>query len=372
MGATLRDQPGRALTEADIASAGDLRYNRGRGNYIVNGAMMVSQENGTTAGTASGYYPVDEWQVIYGNAGAVSVAQVANVTPAGSPNRLRVTVTTADAAVAAGDYSLISTRLEGLRVADLQLGTASAKTFTMRFGVKAPAGTYGIVFRNSAANRTYLAEFTISGGEANTDVVKSVILTGDTTGTWLKDTGVGLAIYIALMAGSTYQGTPNVWSAAGIHGSSSQFNFMGTINNVFELFDVSLTQGTVAPTFSVPDYADELDRCMRYYETVGGLEAGKPMAVGYIYNTSTAFATVFFKATKRATPTFTARGVAADYSVYRAGANNAIDNLPSMDAATSEQAHVRHVHTTGPFTAGQGVQFYAVTTTARYAFNSRL
>jgi hypothetical protein len=235
-------------------------------NYIINGAMMVSQQNGTTAGTTSGYYPVDEWQLIYSNGGAVSIAQVASTTPAGSPNRFRVTVTTADAAVAAGDYSLISTRLEGLRVADLLLGTSSAKTFTMQFGVKAPAGTYGVEFRNSAANRAYLAEFTISAGEANTDVVKSVTLTGDLTGTWLKDTGVGLGIYIALMAGSSLQGTPNVWSGTNIHGSSNQFNFMGTISNVFELFDVSLTEGSAAPAFQVPGFASELALCQRYWE----------------------------------------------------------------------------------------------------------
>ena len=33
---------------------------------------------------------------------------------------------------------------------------------------------------------------------------------------------------------------------------------MGTVGNVFELFDVCLTEGTVAPPFEVPDYASEL------------------------------------------------------------------------------------------------------------------
>ena len=39
------------------------------------------------------------------------------------------------------------------------------------------------------------------------------------------------------------------------YATANQFNFMGTINNVFELFDVSLTEGTVAPPFQLPDYA---------------------------------------------------------------------------------------------------------------------
>jgi hypothetical protein len=41
---------------------------------------------------------------------------------------------------------------------------------------------------------------------------------------------------------------------------------MGTLGNVFHLFDVSLTEGTVAPPFVVPDYASELTLCQRYYE----------------------------------------------------------------------------------------------------------
>jgi hypothetical protein len=233
-------------------------------NYILNGAMMVSQENGTTAGTVTGYYPVDQFSISFSNAGAVSVAQVASATPGGSPNRLRVTVTTADASVAAGDFCNIIQKIEGLRAADLRLGSSAAKTVTLRFGVKAPAGTYCIGLRNSASNRSYVAEFTISAGEANTDVVKSVTVALDQSGTWLKDNGIGLEITFNLMVGSTYQTAAGVWTAGSFTASSNQFNFMGTLSNVFELFDVGLYDGA-SPEFQVPDYAAELLACARYF-----------------------------------------------------------------------------------------------------------
>src|SRR4051812_34297610 len=72
-------------------------------NYIVNGGMMISQENAATAGT-NNWYPADQWL----NAGALTagsytVAQVASVTPGGSPNRIRVTITGANASPGAGD-----------------------------------------------------------------------------------------------------------------------------------------------------------------------------------------------------------------------------------------------------------------------------
>lgn len=282
-------------------------------NYIINGAMMVSQENGTTALTATAKYPVDQFRVEFSNAGAISFAQVASVTPGGSPNRLRVTVTTADASVAAGDYCYIAQPIEGLRVADLRSGSASAKTVTVQFGCKGPAGTYCVSIRNSAANRSYVAEFSISGGEANTDVVKSVVIALDQSGTWLTDTGVGMYLTLDLMGGSTFQTSANAWAAGNFFATSSQFNFMGTNSNVFELFDVSMSQGAVAPEFQVPDFADELELCKRHwrksydYATAPAAVTTAGAFAFYLDNLSSAFHSVtmqvLFGTSMRTTPT---------------------------------------------------------------------
>jgi hypothetical protein len=119
---------------------------------------------------------------------------------------------------------------------------------------------------NGQNTRSYVAEYTIASGEANTDVIKSVTLTLDTTTPWPTDNTAGFSVLWVLMAGSIYQAAPNTWVANAMLGTSNQFNFMGTAGNVFELFDVSLTEGTVAPPFRVPDYADELAACQRYWQ----------------------------------------------------------------------------------------------------------
>jgi hypothetical protein len=239
-------------------------------NYIINGAMMISQENGTTAINNNGGHPVDMFGMSYAvTTGVYSARQMATVTPAGSPNRIRVTVTTADAAVAAGDFVCAYTAIEGLRMADLRSGSASAKTVTLQFGVRAPAGTYCVQFGNAAATRAYIATYVISAGEANTDVVKSVTLTLDTIGAWLSDNGVGIYINFMLMAGTNFHGAAGSWSGSGsVFATSAQFNFMGSTSNVFELFDVSLTEGNVAPPFVVPNYDSELLACERYFQFV--------------------------------------------------------------------------------------------------------
>jgi hypothetical protein len=240
-----------------------------RKNYIINGGMMVSQENGTTAAATNLYYPVDQFRtIISGTSGAVSVAQVAKVTPSGSPNRIRVTVTTADAAVASTDLVALLTKIEGTRVADLLLGSTSAKTVTLNSGVNLPAGTYCVTFQNDAATRSYVAEYTISAGQANTDVIVPITIPLDQSGAWIKDaTGSGLTVIWALMVGSSFQKTAGAWGtdASGIYASSNQSNFLGTNGNVFELFDVGLYEGSVAPAFQVPNVDDETRKCQRYY-----------------------------------------------------------------------------------------------------------
>jgi hypothetical protein len=232
-------------------------------------------------GTAS-YYPVDMWLVNSTHAGICNIAQVASLTPGGSPNRIRITVTTADASVGAADVMYIRHPIEGLRMADLRIGTAAASQVAFQFGVRAPAGTYAVMLTNATTNRFYVAPFTIAAGEANTDVVKNITLKLDTTGTWANDNTVGMYLQITLMAGATYQTAGvNAWTGGtNLFAGTTQFNFMGTNGNVFELFDVGMYQN-VAPSFQAAEYTTDLLACMRYYRKTTGEPATEPTLYGY-------------------------------------------------------------------------------------------
>lgn len=267
-------------------------------NYILNGALQFGQEWGVAAATTTGWYPADGFLVHHLNTGTQTIALVQSPTPRGSPNRLRITATVADAAVAVGDYLLLRQTIESVRAVDLRLGTAAAKTVTLSFGVKAPAGTYTIALRNAGGNRDYITEYVIAPGEANTDVVKSVTIPLDQTGTWTH-----LEVTWMLMAGTTYHTAPNVWSTNGNGlAVAAQFNLMGTINNVFELFDIGLYEGTVAPPFVVPDFDTEYLECERYFQfldvaIIGGYAS---VAGNAVYHT------VSHRTEMRAVPTISA------------------------------------------------------------------
>lgn len=91
-------------------------------NYFLNGAMMVNQENFAITGNTNGFYPVDQFNIPTTASLSWTAAQVSKITPAGSPNRIRV-VAIGTSAPAAGTYLTIRQKIEGSRVAD-QIGRA--------------------------------------------------------------------------------------------------------------------------------------------------------------------------------------------------------------------------------------------------------
>ena len=243
-------------------------------NRIVNGSIQISQERGTALVdvTTGAVYTVDQWQASLSTTpgGTLRAQQVASVTPAGSPFRLRLTAQVADASIAAGDYYAMVHPIEGQMIADARFGTASARQIVIRFGVRSSlAGTFGVRLTNSASNRSYVTTITIAGGEINTDLLRTVVIPGDTSGTWLTDTGIGLSLAITLAAGTTWQGTAGSWQGSNLLATSGQTNFMGTASATFELFDVGLYVDAlaigVAPPFEVPAWDEDLRACQRYY-----------------------------------------------------------------------------------------------------------
>jgi len=256
-----------AITSSGITQNG-LNF-RVPKNYIVNPGMRISQENGTSSGTTNGYYPVDQWKISHFQDGTLTTQQVSSATPGGSENRIRMTVTSADTSIAAGQYAFLVQPIEGLRTADLQWGTANATDVVLRFGFKGPAGTYAVAIINQDNNRSFVREFTISGGDANIDTLQTLTFPGDTSGTWDKDNTSSLSIVFTFAAGSTWQTTPDAWQAGNYRGTSSTSNGIGTTSDVFEIFDVGLYADPdstgLAPRFELPHYDIDLLECQRYY-----------------------------------------------------------------------------------------------------------
>lgn len=243
-------------------------------NRLVNGAMQFSEEWSFAAGTGN-YYAADQWTTFLGPANTgVITSQVVSPTPMGaaSYSRYRCTVTTANPTLAANTVYGIFQALEFNLVADFQYGSATAKQAILRFGFKGPAGTYSIRIGNWDDNRSYVANFTISAGQANTDTLQVFVIPGDTTGNWLGVAGawasVSTYVYIIFAASTNYQGVAG-WQSGNKYNTAASTNGWASAGAVYEFWDVGLyldpNNTGIAPKWEVPDFGTELVRCQRYY-----------------------------------------------------------------------------------------------------------
>ena len=236
-------------------------------NRIINGAMVIDQRNaGASVSISSNYtigYAVDRFQALKNGAGVFTVQQ-SSTAPSGYTNSLVATVTTADTSIAVDDFALVSQVIEGYNVADLGFGAAGAATVTLSFWVRSNlTGTYGAAIVNGDGNRSYVTNYTINA--ANTWEQKTITVTGDTSGTWLKTNGSGMVARFGLTAGSNFQQAAGSWGTGNAMASSSNVNWLGTVGNNFYITGVQLEKGSTATSFDYRPYGTELALCQRYF-----------------------------------------------------------------------------------------------------------
>jgi hypothetical protein len=126
---------------------------------------------------------LDQWGAVrQSTAGVFTLNPQAAGGPAGIPSYLQLTATTATGALAAGDYALILTPIEGYRWQRLAYGASSAAPITVSFWVYSPvSGTFSVALRNWANNRSYVVNVVyVTGGWQFCQVV----IPGDTGGTY--------------------------------------------------------------------------------------------------------------------------------------------------------------------------------------------
>ena len=308
-------------------------------NRIINGAMMISQRNGTSSITpSSGFtYSLDRWQYGADVGSKVSIQQNAgSVTPPiGFTKYLGITSLSAYTAGSTEQYN-IEQKIEGFNIADLGFGTANAKTVTLSFWVYSSlTGSFSGSLLNSDGTRSYPFSYTISS--ANTWTQASVTIAGDTTGTWNTDNSQGMCVYFNLGCGSTFLGTAGAWTGSEKHGVTGSVSVVGTNGATFYITGVQLEVGSTATAFEWRPYGMELQLCQRYYQYWGG-EANYGYFGGTASNISTtaSFLPIIFVVPMRSAPSFTYVGA---LSAFDLRATNNASHTPTalaQDQTTSK------------------------------------
>ena len=252
----------RELAELGAAYDSGALSNR---NLIINGGMEVVQRgNDAKTGNATDLYGTDRFRAIENNSGSMSSQQVADG-PVGFYYSNKLTITGTDSSLASTEYGRQLTSIEGQSMAHLNWGTANAQTVTLSFYVKCSlTGTFYVSLFNSAADRSFVAGYTIDA--ADTWERKSIIITGPTDGTWLATNGAGVYVTWSIGAGSTYQtSTLNSWASAFDMSGSDQVNLFATNAATWQLTGVQMELGTEATPFEHRSFGDELQKCQRYF-----------------------------------------------------------------------------------------------------------
>jgi hypothetical protein len=265
-------------------------------NLVINGAMRVAQRSTSVAGLGnndSGYHTGT-------HTFALTMAQSTDA-PTGFSNSLRLDTTTAQASPNASDQLRIDYRLEAQDLQPLAYGTASAKSFTLSFWVKSNVtGNYVVWFRNQSNEASCRHLYTINS--PGVWEYKTITVSGDTANAFANDNTNGLSLNWILSTGSDFtSGTgsetwvSNITSANRYVGQTA--NIVASTDNDWSITGVQLEVGSKSTPFEHRSYADELQRCMRYYQEYTSSTNGLGIAgAGYV-ETGTQTEFVFFLST---------------------------------------------------------------------------
>jgi hypothetical protein len=276
-------------------------------NRLINGDMRINQYNAGAAGVNS--FICDRWYCWGSTTGKFSQISQQGNGPPGIASGLGYSIL----ASSAGAYVIPATEaygfgqaLEADMMQDFAFGTPDAQPITLSFWVFCTlAGTYGGMFQNYAATRTYPFTFT---APANVWTKIVVTIPGDTGGTWvLQGNGGGAWLGFDFGSGATMRGPAGVWSNTPYNGANGTVALISNNNAQINFTNIKLEIGTVATPFNHKSLAECMTDCQRYFQRIGN-SFGSIIIQGYVASAGMTLATSIGFSAMRSIPTALAVG----------------------------------------------------------------
>ena len=335
-------------------------------NIVINGAMQVAQRGDVTGITGESYGGPDRFELNASSIGTFTISQ-SSTAPTGFKNSWKVDCTTADASPASGDLLRVSYRIEGQDLQQLAYGTSGAKAITLSFYVRSnKTGTYNVQFQQiDNSFKQAVLSYTIDS--ADTWEFKSITVPGDTSGLINDDNGDGLALFWLLGAGSTFtSGSERSTYTAFANGDvapTQTVNLADNTANEWLITGVQLEVGEQATPFEHRTFADELQKCKRYFQTYN-----EPPARGATSGGSTDRMAFMLPVTMRVAPTVTFSGTLNWYDGVTIG------TITSLSATYPEPHSVEFDATmaTGTSAAGRAMVIYNANDTGTLNMDAEL
>ena len=244
---------------------------------------------------------------------------------------------------------MLQQRFEGQTLQYLKKGTSSAESLTLSFWIKSTkTGTYIADLYDFDNTRQISKSYTVSA----TDTWEKKILTfaGDTSGALGNDNARSLDVDLFFGAGSDRSsGTLNTSWGSNVQANRAvgQVNLADSTSNEVYITGLQLEAGTLASDFEFLPVDVNLRRCQRYFEE---MTASYPGLSASNKGTNSGVS-VYFKVTKRATPTM------SDVTLRNMQTADTATVSASTSGWTSE-AHARYPSTATNGSTGDGCHIY--------------
>ena len=235
-------------------------------------AMQVAQRGTQTGlGESSLYGATDRFRIVTNNIGGRMTIEQSTDAPNGFGNSVKLSCTTTDTSLAAGDYLSFSTRIEGRDMQRFKKGTSDAEKYAVSFYVKGNASATYVCELYDYDNFRGVSQ-TFSVTTAWTRVELS--FPADTTGALDNDSNVSFAINIYLHAGSNFNSgsLQTTWSGSGYRATGTD-NFFDSTDRTLFLTGVQLEAGDKATPFEHLTFDEQSSLCKRYYQQYSGFHA---------------------------------------------------------------------------------------------------
>ena len=300
-----------AITKIPAAGFSDAVNFR---NIIINGDMSVAQRGTSKSSLSTGFNTIDRFEILKSNDAVFTESQSTDVpTGQGFANSWKIECTTADTSLDASNYLTWRQPIEAQNLQYLKFGTSSAESITLSFWVKSTkTGTYIVSLRNMDNSRLNAQSYTISSSA--TWEKKTITFDGDTSSGFNNDNGEGLRVQFSLLAGTDYtSGTLQTTWGTYAHANSAvgQVNFADSTSNELYLTGVQLEVGTSASDFEFLPHDVNLQRCQRYFFSLGGSATYQTYGYGMCFSTTAGMIGVPYPTTMRSAPTVSTETLAS-------------------------------------------------------------
>ena len=278
-------------------------------NLIINGDMAVSQRGTSETSITTAQYAdaPDRWYILINTLGTWTASQ-STTAPDGFSTSYKLECTTADASPAADDYLLFRQKIEGQNLQVLDSGSANAKKHTLSFWVRSSkTGTYHCEVEHVDGAVYNSIKYTIN--TADTWERKTLTFDGYQTTAIANDNTNGYQVQWWLGSGTNFNSgthSSNTWHSTNANRAVGNVNLADSTSNDWYITGVSLVVGDTAPvTHPYESYAENLERCQRYYQH----QNGRYIWAGDVANNNYYYLTCPIHVEMRAAPTATFTGV---------------------------------------------------------------